>query len=55
VLIAAGLSALVVLAAGFVYLPVTEYHKLLIRSLEVQMCYASQTRGERLIFFLPLF
>jgi hypothetical protein len=53
-LMVTGLVTLVVVVGGLIYGPLTGYHKLLVRSLEVQACDASSTRGERLIFFLPL-
>lgn len=53
VLIATGLVTFAALAAGLAYAPLTEYHKLLIRSLEAQTCNASPTRGQRMIFLLP--
>ena len=53
-LMVTGLVTLVAVVAGLIYGPLTGYHKLLIRSLEVQACDASLTRGIRLISFLPL-
>jgi hypothetical protein len=53
--IVTSLGALVVLAVGFVCASMTGYSQLLVRVLEVQSCCAGPVRGERLLFFLPLF